>query len=186
MAAAIGAALLAVACSREPQPQAGDGAATRKDPVIIAPPGQGPYYYGLIEEYRTVLAEDPNNLAANIALANALYDAAQWQEAITYYRKALDMSPHNADVITDLGTCYRNLSMAAQAVELYEQALKVEPTHQNALYNLGVVYGNDKRDYARAIRYWEQLLHVAPNHPRAAYVRATLVKYRHALRSRPQ
>lgn len=145
---------------------------------------EGPYYHGLIEEYRSNLAEDPHNLAANIALANALFDSSQWQEAIHYYEVALQLDPHNADVITDMGTCYRNLGAADKALSAYERALKVDTTHQNALFNMGVVYGYDKKDYAKAIAAWNQLLHVAPNHPKAAFVQESMKAFRSKARRR--
>jgi len=141
-----------------------------------------PYYYGLIEEYRGILAGDPHNLAANIALGNAYFEAGQWKLAIQFYEQALHFDPSNADVITDMGTCYRNLGMPDRAIAEYVRALKIEPTHQNALFNLGVVYGYDRKDYATAIRYWERLLHVSPKHPRAEYLQANIAQFKKAMR----
>ena len=141
-----------------------------------------PYYRGLVEEYQSILAEDPHNLAAIIALGNALYDAGQWKGAIHYYERALQINPHSADVMTDMGTCYRNLAMPDKAIATYERAVSIEPSHQNALFNLGLVYGQDKKDFRRAIVYWEQLLHIAPKHPQADSIKATLHHYKQALR----
>lgn len=140
-----------------------------------------PYYYGLIEEYQSILAEDPHNLAAIIGLANALYDAGEWKEAIRQYGQALRLDPHNADAVTDMGTCYRNIGMPDQAIRQYEQALRIEPVHQNALFNLGVVYGYDKKDYRRAIEYWDRLLHVSPKHPKAEYLRGSIAQFKQAM-----
>ncbi len=133
-----------------------------------------PYYYGLIEEYRTILAEDPNNLAAAIALGNAYFDSAQWREAVRMYERAIELDPRNADVITDLGTAYRNLGKPERALAEYRRALSVEPGHLNARFNLGVVYAYDLKDYARAIRLWEDLLRLAPNYPEAGMIRARI------------
>lgn len=145
-----------------------------------------PYYYGLIEEYQSILAGDPHNLAVIIALGNAFFDAGQWKQAIRHYEQALLLDPANADVITDMGTCYRNLGMPDRAIAEYDRALKREPAHQNALFNLGVVYGFDRKDYGTAIRYWEQLLHVSPKHPRADYLQATMAQFRKAMRQKTQ
>jgi tetratricopeptide (TPR) repeat protein len=133
--------------------------------------GERPYYQGLIEEYRSNLAEDPHNLAATIGLANALADAGQWREAIRYYEAALQIDPHNADVISDMGTCYRNLGNLDKALSSYDRALKIDSTNQRTLYNLGIVYGFDLKDYGKAVLAWDRLMHVAPNHPKAAYIR---------------
>jgi tetratricopeptide (TPR) repeat protein len=155
-----------------------------RDDMAAAEKVQTPYYFGLIEEYQNVLAGDPHNLAALIALGNAYYDAGQWRMAIRYYERALQINPHHADVITDMGTCYRNLGIPDRAITLYERALTIEPTHQNTLFNLGVVYGYDRKDYSKAIRYWEQLLHVAPNYPKVDYLQATMARFKKAIRQR--
>jgi len=157
-------------------------AARQPRDTVTSASGSAPFYEGLIQEYRTVLAGDPNNLAANIAMGNALYDAGKWKEAITYYDQALRLNPHNADVVTDMGTCYRNLGMADAAVREYTRALRIDPAHQNALYNLGIVYSEDKKDPARAIPYWERLLEIAPKHPQAQHLRSSLENLRRTLK----
>jgi tetratricopeptide (TPR) repeat protein len=139
-----------------------------------------PYYYGLIEEYRTILAEDPNNLAAITALGNAYFDSAQWQEAIRMYERALAISPRNTDVLTDMGTAYRNMGRPDRARDEFRRALGFEPGNVNARYNLGVVYAYDFKDYARAIYYWEDLLRIAPNHPQADTVRMAIAAFKKA------
>jgi tetratricopeptide (TPR) repeat protein len=181
-AAVLAWALLALTITGGCREQGKDAAA----PVskAAADKSKTPYYYGLIEEYQGVLAGDPHNLAAIIALGNAYFDAGQWKQAIRHYEQALRLDPANANVITDMGTCYRNLAMPDRAIAEYERALQIEPAHQNALFNLGVVHGYDRKDYAEAIRYWEQLLHVSPKHPRADYLQATMAQFRKALRQK--
>jgi tetratricopeptide (TPR) repeat protein len=151
---------------------------------VAAEKGQAPYYEGLIEEYQNVLAGDPHNLVALIALGNAYYNIGKWKLAIQYYEQALQLNPHQADVITDMGTCFRNLGMPDRAITLYERALAIEPANQNVLFNLGVVYGYDRKDYAKAITYWEQLLYVSPNHPKAEYLQATMAQFKKAMSQR--
>ena len=146
--------------------------------------GQTPSYDGLIEEYQNVLAGDPHNLAALIALGNAYYNIGKWKLAIQYYEQALQLNHHQADVITDMGTCFRNLGMPDRAITLYERTLAIEPTHQDALFNLGVVYGYDRKDYAKAIMYWERLLRVSPMHPKAEYLQETMAQFKNAIRQR--
>jgi cytochrome c-type biogenesis protein CcmH/NrfG len=172
------AAAVGAGC-RKTEDRGGDGAVQEG---LAQQSSQTPYYPGVIEEYRTILAEDPHNMAAVIALGNAHFDAGQWREAVGAYEQALRLDPHNADVITDLGTCYRNLGDFNRAIREYERALRLEPVHLNAMFNLGVVYGHDKKDYARAVAYWEQLLHAAPKHPRAEYLQASIARYKQAMK----
>lgn len=164
---------LPVACGkhedRKPAPssRAPQGASKPED-------ARTPYYPGLIEEYRTVLAEDPDNLVALIGSGNAYYDSGQWKMAIAMYERALAIDPRNADVRTDMGTAYRNLGMIDRALAEYRLALQHEPGHLNARYNMGIVYANDKKDYAAAIQVWEEILKMAPNFPHAAQIRSMI------------
>jgi tetratricopeptide (TPR) repeat protein len=133
-----------------------------------------PYYFGLIEEYRTVLAEDPYNLAALIGSGNAYYDSGEWRQAIAMYEQVLAIDPRNADVRTDMGTAYRNLGMPERALAEYRIALHQEPGHLNVRYNMGIVYAGDKKNYAAAIQVWEEILRMAPNYPNADQVRSMI------------
>ncbi len=179
LAAVLAATLLAFGCTAGEERPAARGPAGEAGQ---AEKEQGPYYYGLIEEYRSVLAADPHNLAAVIAMANALFGAGQWREAIGYFERALRMNPHNAEVITDLGTCYRNIGRPDEALREYARALRIDPVYQEALFQMGAVYGHDKKDYARAIETWERLLSMAPNHARLEYLHAKMASFRQVLR----
>lgn len=167
--------LLPAGCSRndtgmkasEEAAGAGEAAETR-----------APYYHGLIQEYESILAQDPKNLAAIIALGNAYYDSGQWKLAVGVYERALALDPRNTDVRSDMGTSYRNMGLPDKAIAEYRAALKYEPGHQNARYNLGVVYAYDKKDYGEAIHVWEDLLRIAPNHPQSENMRSCIVTFR--------
>ncbi len=135
---------------------------------------QGPYYDGLIEEFRATLAEDPNNFAALVGLGNAYLDSGQWKKAVVMYEHALAIDPRNADVRTDMGTAYRNLGMPDRALAEYRAALVEEPGHLNARYNMGIVFAHDKKNYQAAIHMWEELLKLAPNFPYADHIRASI------------
>jgi tetratricopeptide (TPR) repeat protein len=132
---------------------------------------RGPYYDGLIQDFRTTLAGDPNNLAALIGLGNAYFDSGQWKPAATMYEHALLLDPQNADVRTDMGTAYRNIGMPDRALAEYRTALESEPGHVSARYNMGIVLAHDKKDYRAAIRIWDELLKIAPNYPHADDIR---------------
>ncbi|OGW26321.1 MAG: hypothetical protein A2X56_07055 [Nitrospirae bacterium GWC2_57_13] len=147
----------------------GSGAATE---------AKAPYYPGLIQEYESLLVQDPKNLAAIIALGNAYYDSGQWEQAVGVYERALALDPRNADVRSDRGTAYRNMGLPDKAIAEYRATLKYEPGHQGARYHLGVVYAYDKKDYAEAIHVWEDLLRIAPNHPQSESMRSCIVTFR--------
>ncbi len=141
-----------------------------------------PYYYGLIEEYRTIIAEDPNNLAAVIGLGNAYSESGSWREAIPQYEHALEVDPRNADVHSDMGTAFRNIGMPDRALSEYRLALVHEPGHLNARYNMGMVYAYDLHRYGLAIHVWEELLRIAPGYPHADLMRADMSTFRKSIR----
>lgn len=145
-----------------------------------------PHYAGLIEEYRQVLAEDPENLAGLIALGNAYYDSGRWKEAVAVYEKVLAVSPRNADVRTDMGTAYRNLGRYDRALAAYRTALVHDPLHANARYNMGVVYAYDLKDYAAAVSIWEELLRTAPTHPQAQSMKSCIIKFKEVMKGEEQ
>jgi len=143
---------------------------------------QTPYYVGLIEEYRAVLAEDPNNLVALIALGNTYYDSGEWQKAIAIYEHVLSIDPRNADVRNDMGSAYRNLGQYDRALAEYHIALRFDPGHLNARYNMGIVYAYDKKDLLSAIHVWEEILRLSPNFPRAEYLRSSIAAFKQGMK----
>jgi tetratricopeptide (TPR) repeat protein len=145
-------------------------------------PVQLPDYEGLILEYRSVLAEDPNNTAAIIGLANAYSASGAWQEAIEQYERALKHHGRSADLHTDIGKVYRNLGMPGRALAEYRKALEYEPGNMDARYNMGIVYAFDLRKYGVAIHVWEELLRLAPNHPKADYMENCIVAFRKTIK----
>ncbi len=168
--------MVVAGCSPSGQDTAGEG-----NHPHAASEQQSPYYYGLIDEYKRLLAADPHNLAALIAIGNAYYDSGHWKEAATYYDRALRLDPGNADVRTDMGSAFRNMGMPERALAEYKKALEYNPGHQNARYNMGVVYAYDKRDYRAAIRIWEDLLKISPNHPQSEQMRSYIVTFKKAV-----
>ncbi len=169
MAAVCCAAILS-GCSRVEEKKA-PSAHHRTEQVTKPDDGQTPYYQGLIEEYQSILAADPNNLTALIALGDAYFDTGRWKEASKFYEQALLLDPRNADVRSDLGTTYRELGMPDQALAEYRLALGHDPGHLNARYNMGIVYAYDKKDPRTAIHIWEELLKMAPQFPQADAIR---------------
>jgi tetratricopeptide (TPR) repeat protein len=135
-----------------------------------------PNYAGLIGEYQSILAEDPDNLAVLIALGNAYYDSGAWRDAITAYERALQIAPRNADIRTDMGTSYRNLGQYDRALKEYRLALEYDPMHLNARFNMGIVYANDKKDAQAAIHIWQEILKLAPNYPQAELLRSNIAQ----------
>jgi cytochrome c-type biogenesis protein CcmH/NrfG len=172
--------LLFTACSKVEEKNPASGLPPAFDHVTKSEKSQSPYYYGLMEEYRNTLQQDPDNLAALIGLGNACSESGAWREAIVQYQHVLRLDPRNADVLTDLGTAYRNIGYPDRAQAEYRKALEYEPGHLDARYLLGVLFAFNYHDYPAAIHVWQELLRIAPNHPQAEFMRNNIASFRKA------
>lgn len=146
-----------------------------------APPAQTDA--GLADEQelaalRDILARDPDNLNAALSLANKLYDARRYAEAVPYYQTAFRLDPTNVEVSTDLGTALYYSGQPDAALAQYQQSLALDATHAQTLFNIGIVAFEGKGDARRAIDSWERLLSTNPNYPERARVEQLLAQAR--------
>jgi len=110
---------------------------------------------------RAQLARDSTNVNAQIALANVLYDTANWTEAIVHYKSALRLDPTRVTTVVDMGVCYYNLSDAKTAETLFTEALKMDPRQPVALFNLGIV-SESRGEASAALDYFQRALKSNP------------------------
>ena len=131
-----------------------------------------------LQGYRNILAADPNNVRANMELANRLYDAGHYAEAIPYYQHALGGDPRNVGVSTDLATALYYAGRADDALAQFQRSLAIDPGHGQTLFNLGIVKRDAKHDAQGAIEAWERLLATVPDYPEAGKVRTMIADLR--------
>jgi len=129
-----------------------------------------------LQPYRDILARDPKNAKAATDLANRLYDAGRYVEAIPYYQQAHAIDPNNVGVSTDLGTALYYAGRPDEALAQLERSLAADPKHAQTLFNMGIVKRDGKKDAKGAVEAWERLLQVDPNYPEAARVRALIAE----------
>lgn len=129
-----------------------------------------------IEQLKSLLRNNPQDLQTLIALGNAYFDTNQFDQAIAVYSQALNIDPQNADVRTDLGIMYRRKGDSDRAIAEFRRAAQDNPQHVNSRYNLGVVLLHDKGDLKGAISAWEDYLKIEPSGPRADHIRLQVAK----------
>jgi cytochrome c-type biogenesis protein CcmH/NrfG len=127
-----------------------------------------------LQAYRDIVKADPKNVKAATELANRLYDAGRWPEAIVYYRQAFALDPKNVNVSTDLATALWYTGDADGALAQFEKSLQIDPTHSQTLFNMGIVRSQGKNDHKGAATAWEKLLASNPGYPEAERVRRLL------------
>jgi tetratricopeptide (TPR) repeat protein len=131
-----------------------------------------------LRPYRDILANDPKNARAAEALANKLYDAGRYAEAVPYYRQSLANDPANVNVSTDLGTALYYAGLADEALVQLQKSLTLDARHAQTLFNIGIVKRDGKNDRKGAVEVWEWLLATNPGYPDAAKVRALIAETR--------
>jgi|SRR5579872_3079455 len=136
-----------------------------------------------LQAYRNVLASDPRNVQANIEIANRLYDAQRYAEAIPYYQQAFTLDSKNVNVSTDLATALYYAGRADEALAQFDKSLSLDPKHGQTLFNIGIVKRDAKNDPNGAIAAWERLLTSVPDYPDSAKVRTMITELKQKTRT---
>lgn len=124
-----------------------------------------------IADLEALLAREPDNRQAWVALGNQFFDAEQPMKAVDAYDRALALKGSDPNVLVDQGVMYRRLGWFDKAIGNFNKALEINPQHPQALYNRGIVYRYDLNDFKNAALSWRQLLEISPNAPGAAQLR---------------
>lgn len=165
--------LITTTTSREASAAPASPAAAAADVAGVPPADEA-----TVQAYRSILARDPRNLQAAVGLANLLYDARRYAEAIPFYQQAFALDSHDINVSTDLGTALWYTGRADEALRQYDKSLAIDPTHAQTLFNVGIVQSEGRHDRAAAVKAWETLLAAHPDYPGAARVRQLLADAR--------
>jgi cytochrome c-type biogenesis protein CcmH/NrfG len=129
-----------------------------------------------LQGWRNILATDPKNLRANVELANRLYDAGRYAEALPYYQQAVAIDPKNVSVSTDFATALYYAGKPDDALAQFDKSLTIDPKHGQTLFNIGIVKRDARNDPKGAIAAWERLLASVPDYPDAAKVRTMIAE----------
>ncbi|GEJ55268.1 tetratricopeptide repeat protein [Anaeromyxobacter diazotrophicus] len=157
-----------------PPPPGGMGGGLGAAPGLPMPPAGGLDVQRRIAGEEQVVAQDPKNAQAWIALGNDYFDTKQRQKSVDAYARALELKPNDPDVLTDQGVMYRELGAFDKAVANFKKASQLDPRHVQSVYNLGVVYAFDLKDRDQALAAWRRVVDIAPTSPQAAQARQAM------------
>ncbi|MGI0021549.1 MAG: tetratricopeptide repeat protein [Nitrososphaeraceae archaeon] len=113
-------------------------------------------------------AQNATSLNEFLTRGSELFDAANYEEAITYYDKALSIDPSNLDALFSKGLSLDNLGRLDEAISYYDKVIEIDPTDIDALYNKGLALDNLGRP-DEAISYYNKVLNIDPNDVDALY-----------------
>jgi tetratricopeptide (TPR) repeat protein len=96
-------------------------------------------------EYRHILAQDPNIAMAHHRLGTILAMSGQGALAIDELEIAARLDGGSPEIQNDLGLAYQNMGLHAQSVKSFERALALEPRMTEAAINLSNAYCSQNR-----------------------------------------
>ncbi|MEX2120301.1 MAG: tetratricopeptide repeat protein [Pirellulales bacterium] len=124
-----------------------------------------------IEEYRKILAFDPDHYEASASLAGALLKRNEVEEAYQHFSRCLKLRPEQAAPLVGLAECQQRLGKTAEARETVMAALKrrLSRTDQALAYKTLGKIELELRNVAGAVPALEKTLELDPRDLDAMY-----------------
>ena len=125
-----------------------------------------------IDPLQTVIATQPNNIAALTALGNALSYINQPRDAITYYQRALALRPNDAEARLGLGRALVFSGNEAQGQAELNRVLAAQPGNREALEAVAIAQGATAPN--QALNTYQTLLSRTQNSAERAKILASI------------
>ena len=130
------------------------------------------YRYGQIaEDFKRVIALDPNSSEAHYYLGMTYIDLDQRQDAKEIFLKTLQFGKKYKGVYLQLGLIAESEGEHKEAISLFEKELEIDPDSVTTYQRLGDLYSSYSADFGRAMTVLEKALELQPNHV------STLINY---------
>jgi tetratricopeptide (TPR) repeat protein len=134
-----------------------------------------------IEELKAMTDDNPANVQAWLALANAQRQARDYAAAVTAYDKALRLDARNADAWADYADALAsagNRRLAGAPAEAIARALQLDGKHLKALW-LQASLDLEQKKYSDALKRWQSLRAALPEgSPDISIVEANIAEAR--------
>jgi tetratricopeptide (TPR) repeat protein len=108
-----------------------------------------------VEEYRSILTFNPEDLTANHRIGHALYKKKEYKKAREHLMKAITIDPGLSDAYLPLGISCYNISDYEKGEEYLIKALSVPGENSDAQFYLGCIY-QMKKDASNAIAMFDK------------------------------
>jgi tetratricopeptide (TPR) repeat protein len=119
-----------------------------------------------IEEYKSLLKDDPQNLEGWFQLGNLYYGTGQDKEAIDSYNKVLELEPKHIKTLTQLGNLSYDSSRYQQATDYYQQVLEQNPELTDVRVDMATMYHRLKKT-DEALKQLREAIERDPQHAMA-------------------
>lgn len=144
-------------------------------------------YRKAAEQYRELIALEPDAVEFRLGLAESLLLAGEHAEAVAEFEQVLAREPDNVAALIGMGRSHAWAGESVRAARSFERALELDPDSVPARLEL-MRLDLARSHYARALRYAEQLAALAPRNPaeQAAADEASAARARIELLTRAQ
>lgn len=132
-------------------------------------------YRGAVDEFKSVLSENPRNAKAQNNLGYAYALLGERENARRHYMNALKIDPTYLRARFNLAGLLMTEGRLNDAAEQYTLIVSEDPEYAMAYLNLGVIYYNSG-DYGGAADAWRTYLELAPNDQNARQIREQLAE----------
>ncbi len=112
---------------------------------------------------QTVVAENPDDPAAQSLLASMLANSGRMQEAIPIYEEAIRLDPEDTSIRLDFARALQSNGMTADAEVQFLRVLDQDPENHTAHYYLGRLYLDwQPRRQEEAVIHFQRVIEIAP------------------------
>jgi tetratricopeptide (TPR) repeat protein len=88
------------------------------------------------DQYKKLLATQPNNEDAKVNLALCYYHTRNYTESVKLNREIVAANPKNAIAYNNLGVALEGLNRIGEAMDNYQKAVNINPNYSDAKNNL--------------------------------------------------
>lgn len=88
------------------------------------------------DQYKKLLAAQPNNADAKINLALCYYHTRNYVDSVKLNREIIAANPKNAIAYNNLGVALEGMNRIGEAMENYQKAVNLDPNYSDAKNNL--------------------------------------------------
>ena len=127
------------------------------------------------DDYKQILAVDPQNLLANFYTGYNFYNIAAYAEAEPYFKKVVEIDDKYIYAYYNLGLIAENQQDTAKAILMYQKVIELDATYKKALLRLGGIYFKSKQ-YDEAEKYFSDTIALDPQ-SNDAYYNIGLIHY---------
>ncbi len=118
----------------------------------------------IAEDFKQVIALEPNNSDAHYYLGMTYIDLDQRQNAKEILLKTLQFNKEYKGIYLQLGLIAESEGEHEKAISHFEKELEIDPESATAYQRLGDLYSNYSADFGRARETLEKALELQPNH----------------------